>query len=89
MSERELEKYVGKRVKITIPKSPYTDTKENNLYFNDQMIKALKENPYVDILKVMEWWTDGTIWRLRARFSDGQIWSVVPGRFDIWPCLFI
>ena len=85
----ELQKYVGMRVKLIVPRDKYTDTEVDNLFFNDDMIKALKEDPYVDILKVMAWWVDGTIWRLRARFSDGQTWSVVPKRFDKWPCLFL
>lgn len=83
------EERVGKRVKLKVPSEPFTDMKEHKLHFNQDMVAAANKDPYVDILCTYHQSYDGEVWRLKAKFSNGVNWYVVPSRFDLGPCLFL
>ena len=89
------EERVGKRVRIKPFDEVFFDEIEHNLKFNEDMLRAIKKNPTVDILKTIQIESfDGeyTYWRLKARFSDWQVRCVLPTRFE-WVensrCLFL
>lgn len=89
MTREEAESYLWQRIKLWCPEKWFDDEMEDGtaIRFNDEMIKATKESPRVEVLGTAIA-HDGTF-RLRARFSDGQIWTIIPGWFDDEMVLFI
>ncbi len=70
------EKYIWKKVRLICP-IKYTDYLYHGLSigFNNEMIEAIKNNPYVDIIGEGN---HSGITFMRGRFSDWQTWTVIP-----------
>lgn len=79
MGCEELKKYVGKTLRLIIPPTP-RDYKYQDKFirFNEEMIAALERDPYVYVEKIAESSLNSGRWLMRARFSDGNVRSVIP-----------
>lgn len=75
----ELEKYVGKTLRLIIPPLPRDYWyQEKCIRFNEAMITALEQDPHVYVEKIAESSLNSGRYLMRARFSDGQVRSVIP-----------
>lgn len=79
MGYEELKRYVGKPLRLIIPPLP-RDYKYQDKFirFNEEMIAALERDPYVYVEKITESSLNSGRWLMRARFSDGNVRSVIP-----------
>lgn len=79
MEYEELEKYVGKTLRLIIPPTPRDYWYQGRrILFNGAMIAALGKDPHVYVERVAESSYNSGRWLLKARFSDGDIRSVIP-----------
>lgn len=79
MDYKELEKYVGKTLRLIIPPLPRDYWYQGKrISFNEEMITALEKDPHVYVEKLAESSYYSGEWLMRARFSDGNIRSVIP-----------
>ena len=71
------EQYIWKRVRLISLENPRIyGFQGHNIGFNDDMIKTIKNNPYVEVI----WETslfDGVV-LMRAEFSDWREWYIIP-----------
>lgn len=70
------EQYIWKRVRlITLEHSRIYRFEGHDIDFNDAMVRATKADPYVEVL-----WEISTFEAIlmKARFSDWQIWCIIP-----------
>lgn len=87
---KEYRDLVGCRVRLRVPQETFCEKDYDNLYFNTNMIKALNKDPYVYVEKIVITSISKRTYRLRARFSDGDIWSIIPKWIDTdGPVLFL
>lgn len=71
------EKYIWKKVRlITLEHSRIYDFKGHHIDFNDEMVGATKNNPFVDIV----WEITLSDWAvlMKARFPDWQSRLIIP-----------
>ena len=81
------EQYIWKRVRlITLEYSRMYDFEGHTIDFNNAMVKATKVDPYVEVL--WEVATFGTP-LMKARFSDWQVWCIIPNWITTETALFV
>lgn len=81
------EQYIWKRVRlITLEYSRMYDFEGHTIDFNDAMVKATKADPYVEVL-----WEIATFGPtlMKARFSDWQVWCIIPDWITTETALFV
>lgn len=71
------EQYIWKRVRlITLEYSRMYDFEGHTIDFNVSMVRAIKADPYVEVLWEITL-SDGAV-LMKARFSDWQVWCIIP-----------
>lgn len=79
MDYEELKKYIGKTLRLIIPPEPRDYWYQSKcIRFNEAMITALEKEPHVYVENVAESSFHSGRWLMRARFSDGNVRSVIP-----------
>lgn len=71
------EQYIWKRVRlITLEHSQIYDFEGHRIDFNYEMVRATKNDPFVEVFWEITL-SDGAA-LMKARFSDWQVWYIIP-----------
>ena len=71
------EQYIWKKARLISLEYPRIyDFEGHHIDFNDEMVRTIKNNPFVDVVWEITL-SDGVV-LMKARFSDWQVWMVIP-----------